>query len=198
MLLGFDLDAEEAGGTGDNPTDPPGWFFVLKKRPGEPRFGFDDARAADDQIETVNDLAWSDAGVAPGHSLKAATLAAITLAAPGVDDQERKDQHDDDVKVVPAAVSAARWAYVLYRLRDGHARQSSSDGPVGRTMPGRRPARPVSCTDRSAEAARRKADSLSGHQQDDPHLAAAARLAKERPTPLGVCAAKHSPASRPL
>jgi hypothetical protein len=115
-FFGFDLDAEEAkGGTGDNPTDPPGWFFVLKERPGEPRFGFDDARAADDQIETVNDLAWSDAGVAPGHSLKAATLAAITLAAPGVDDQERKDQHDDDVKVVPAAVSAARWAYVLYQ-----------------------------------------------------------------------------------
>ena len=56
------------GGTGDNPSDPPGWFFVLKERPGEPRFGFDDARAADDPIVTVNDLAWTDTGVAPGRT----------------------------------------------------------------------------------------------------------------------------------
>jgi len=115
-FFGFDLSAEEAkGGTGDNQTDPAGWFFVLKERPGEPRFGFDDARAAGDHLETVNDLAWSDTGVAPGHSLAAATLATIALSAPGVDDEERQAQHDDDVKVVPAPVSAARWAYVLYQ-----------------------------------------------------------------------------------
>ena len=36
-FFGFDLTPEEAkGGTGDDPSDPPGWFFVLKERPGEP------------------------------------------------------------------------------------------------------------------------------------------------------------------
>jgi hypothetical protein len=115
-FFGFDLDAEEArGGSGDNQTDPPGWFFVLKERPGEPRFGFDDARAADDHLETVNDIAWPDTGTAPGHHLSAGVLAPLVLAAPGPDDEERQAQHDDDVKVVPAPVSAARWAYLLYQ-----------------------------------------------------------------------------------
>ena len=52
-FFGFDLDADEArGGTGDNDADPPGWFFVLKERPGEPRFGLDDARGGGEPIVT--------------------------------------------------------------------------------------------------------------------------------------------------
>jgi hypothetical protein len=117
-FFGFDLDAEEArGGTGDNQTDPPGWFFVLKERPGEPRFGLDDARGAGQPIVSVNDIAWSDAGTKPGHHLGAGALATISLTPPSAarDDLEKKPQYDDDLRVVGAPISAARWAYVLYQ-----------------------------------------------------------------------------------
>ena len=52
-FLGFDLTIPEAlGGDGARDTDPPGWFFVIKERPGEPRFGFDEtSRAADRRLE---------------------------------------------------------------------------------------------------------------------------------------------------
>ena len=117
-FFGFDLDADEAkGGTGDKDTDAPGWFFVLKERPGEPRFGLDDARGAGEPIVTANDLAWSDTGTAPGHHLGAGALAAIALTPPsaGRDDLEKQPQYDDDKRVVGAPVSAARWGYVLYQ-----------------------------------------------------------------------------------
>src|SRR6185436_481138 len=35
-FIGFDLGALEARG-GTTPTSDPGWFFVIKERPGEPR-----------------------------------------------------------------------------------------------------------------------------------------------------------------
>ena len=43
-FLGFDLNVKEAkGGTGEDvgDKDKPGWFFVIKERPGELRFGLD-------------------------------------------------------------------------------------------------------------------------------------------------------------
>ncbi len=42
--------------------DDPGWFFVIKERPGEPRFGLDTTAAGD--LNVWNDLAWPD--VMPG------------------------------------------------------------------------------------------------------------------------------------
>ena len=36
--------------------DDPGWFFVLKERPGDPRFGLDIER--DGPLQVWNDLAW--------------------------------------------------------------------------------------------------------------------------------------------
>ena len=52
-FLGFDLTAENArGGSGEHPDDDPGWFFVIKERPGEPRFGLDaEAQTADECLE---------------------------------------------------------------------------------------------------------------------------------------------------
>jgi hypothetical protein len=48
-LLGFDLTADEArGGDGDA-----GWFFVLKERPGDPRFGVDDGPAGGSRCGTT-------------------------------------------------------------------------------------------------------------------------------------------------
>jgi hypothetical protein len=115
-FFGFDLKAEEVmGGTGEQPDDPPGWFFVIKERPGEPRFGFDIERTG--SISTFNDLAWDDAlpGGQPGDHLQAAALAPVALVAPGADEEEKEDQHAEDVKVNGAPTSAARWASILYQ-----------------------------------------------------------------------------------
>src|SRR5204863_9352580 len=40
-FFGFDLTAPEAKG-GVTAAEDPGWFFVIKERPGEPRFGLDE------------------------------------------------------------------------------------------------------------------------------------------------------------
>lgn len=116
-FFGFDLTVEESkGGTGQNSADPPGWFFVIKERPGEPRFGFDMKR--DGPIHTFNDIAWDDAvpGGAPGAYIPAASLTGVVLATPSpATDSEKIPQHGDDMKVNVAAANAARWAYILYQ-----------------------------------------------------------------------------------
>jgi hypothetical protein len=115
-FFGFDLKVETAKGQdGTRPDDDAGWFFVVKERPGEPRFGLDIDRQG--PIETFNDLAWSDALPAgqPGDMLQATSLASVTLAAPGPAGLETEPQFQDDVKVAPAPPSSARWAYVLYQ-----------------------------------------------------------------------------------
>jgi hypothetical protein len=114
-FLGFDLTADDArGDTSDTPdVNKPGWFFVIKERPGEPRMGFDMERDA--VIQTVNDFAWPDIG-APEHGfVPAGALGTIALAPLGSGEEEKKDQRDDDLKVVGAPISAARWAYFLYQ-----------------------------------------------------------------------------------
>lgn len=62
-FFGFDLTAAEARGT-RNPADGrPGWFFLIRERPGEPRFGLDFATAAAaETIDEWNDLSWGHLG----------------------------------------------------------------------------------------------------------------------------------------
>ena len=115
-FIGFDLTAEVAlGGTGANPTDDPGWFFVIKERPGEPRFGFDVSR--DGPIEVWNDLAWPD--VLPTGDLVpvGAGAPAPTLVAPSpTDEPEKIDQHAEDAHVRWGPdMTAADAAYVLFQ-----------------------------------------------------------------------------------
>ena len=117
-FFGFDLAAADAiGGTGKNPNDPPGWFFVIKERPGDPRFGFDLERETGTEIETFNDLSWEDAlpGGNAGDYVRSGNLATITLQAPGAGEDEKLEQHADDLKVATAQPSSARWAYILYQ-----------------------------------------------------------------------------------
>ena len=71
-LFGFDLEEEEARGVRiENPGESaagknPGWFMVLKERPGQIRFGLDDFTTQEgdttvmpaDKPETWDDLAW--------------------------------------------------------------------------------------------------------------------------------------------
>ena len=116
-FFGFDLTAAAAkGGTGEHANDDAGWFFVIKERPGEPRFGLDIERKAGEQLNTFNDLAWSDAaGVDAGDHLAATMFGSVALQAPGPGDVEKTDQHNEDVDINAAPRSSARWAYILYQ-----------------------------------------------------------------------------------
>jgi hypothetical protein len=119
-FFGFDLTIDEAkGGSGVPPDDDPGWFFVIKERPGEPRFGLELTREG--QPEVADELTWDDAlGAAvpggPPQFLLAGGLNPVTLAPPPAGDPEGKGpQRNDDLQANAAATSAARWAYLLFR-----------------------------------------------------------------------------------
>jgi hypothetical protein len=115
-FFGFDLTVKDArGGTGDSDSSPAGWFFVIKERSGEPRFGFDVSDAG--PVQTVNDLSWNDAmpGLATGGFVSSIALGTIPLAPLGLGDEEKTDQQADDLKIVNAPTSSARWAYILYQ-----------------------------------------------------------------------------------
>jgi hypothetical protein len=119
-FIGFDLTALEArGDTGDHPDiNNPGWFFIIKERPGEPRFGFDLNREG--PINTWNDLAWSDAapGVEAGGFIQLKNdTPAIGLTEPTGEVSEKHPQWEDDRFVSwDKDMSAADVAYILYQV----------------------------------------------------------------------------------
>jgi hypothetical protein len=114
FFFGFDLTIDEVKGTGGDP----GWYFVLQERPGEARFGLELTREGND-IYVFDEVTWNDAllGIKPGQFLPANSLITVPLTSPGnaPADQDRLAQFNDDSKVDPAAVSSARWAYLLFR-----------------------------------------------------------------------------------
>ncbi|MFI5593133.1 hypothetical protein ACIA5G_49360 [Amycolatopsis sp. NPDC051758] len=113
-LLGFDLTAEQAVG---GPADP-GWFFVLKERPGDPRFGVDDGPPV--PVEVWNDLTWSD--VDPTGRGFLVLDPAVTVALAGFDgsddDAEKADQRaeDENLPQWSAGLSSADLAYLLFQV----------------------------------------------------------------------------------
>jgi hypothetical protein len=114
-FFGFDLTEVEArGGSGDDPADEPGWFFVLEERPGEPRFGLDiDAQPT---VHVWNDLSWDDVqpGLPGSHLLITPATTALTLTTPTGADEEKRPQHDEDRNVAwNRDISSAALAYVL-------------------------------------------------------------------------------------
>ncbi|MGC5567823.1 hypothetical protein ACPYPG_33965 [Streptomyces sp. FR-108] len=115
-LLGFDLTAAEA--KGDLTTGDAGWFFMIKERPGDPRFGLDVGPSV--RVEVWNDLSWPD--VDPGGSgfirLDGTTpQVGIQDFDRPADDQEKQDQHLEDVSLPlwHAALSSADIAYMLFQ-----------------------------------------------------------------------------------
>lgn len=115
-FFGFDLTVEEVqGGTGENPNDPAGWFFVIKERPGEPRFGLDIDKQS--QLNVWNDLAWGD--VLPGNGGGFIPLnQTFTLVNPSGDPSlaEKVEQYKDDKNVVwNPDTNSAELAYILYQ-----------------------------------------------------------------------------------
>jgi len=112
-FLGFDLTAEAARGVDE---DDPGWFFVIRERPGEPRFGFDIAREG--ALNVWNDLAWPDVlpdgatyvpvdAAAPLRTLVEPTAAAVA---------EKHDQWDDDKGLHWGSdLQSSEVAYITYQ-----------------------------------------------------------------------------------
>jgi len=117
-FFGFDLKIEDAvGGTGEHEGDDPGWFFVIKERPGEPRFGLDDGIAA--HIYVWNDLAWGN--IVPNTQIGdyiqiTSSTAPITLEPLPPTEQEKTEQAADDQNVQwHKDTNAAEVAYILYQ-----------------------------------------------------------------------------------
>jgi hypothetical protein len=113
-LLGFDLDADEARG---HPPDDAGWFFVLKERPGDPRFGADEGPAT--RVEVWNDLSWPDIDPHQHGFIEFDSDVQVPLASfdGSEDDQEKQEQRSEDVSLPlwQASLSSADVAYILFR-----------------------------------------------------------------------------------
>ncbi len=118
-LFGFDLTAEKArGGQVVNGEEDPGWFFVIKERPSEPRFGLDVPQSAPQTtIHTWNDLAWTDVlnSYEPGKFLPIGEKT-VALTNPGVG-SEAKEQYDEDSRFRwRPDTHAAEIAYILFQV----------------------------------------------------------------------------------
>jgi hypothetical protein len=134
-LLGFELDAPTARGTGVG-TDL-GWFFVVKERPGDPRFGLDDDQpGVETAVEVWNDLTWGK--VDPGRHgfIRFADGVTVSLHDEFLekDDTEKIAQRDEDLQVGDwqPDVSAADVAYILFQapvLVAIHAQEMLPDAP---------------------------------------------------------------------
>lgn len=131
-FFGFDLTACKAkGGTGkiDEPVDvdcaeegvtwdDAGWFFVIKERPGEPRFGLDIEGDTLDKLYTWNDLAWKDVPTDGAGNIDIATIAELKVKTPPIDQPEsEKAQHREDNQIIlNNSSNAADLAYILYQV----------------------------------------------------------------------------------
>lgn len=125
-FFGFDLTSEVAKGSdGSHPGDEnkPGWFFVIKERPGEPRFGLD-VGGPNVVHRTWSDLSWEDAapGLAEGGFLQLTpTTTPINLTAPTDTSQAEYpaelEQHQEDMKIAwRKEADSADLAYILYQV----------------------------------------------------------------------------------
>lgn len=115
-FFGFDLTISQAKGqSGQNPGDDAGWFFVIKERPGEPRFGLELSRS--DPLKVFDQLTWEDAlpGGTAGQFLSAASLGSVQLATVSDPNDPELQQNADDRTANAAPASSARWAYLLFR-----------------------------------------------------------------------------------
>ncbi|KOV28042.1 hypothetical protein ADK60_19150 [Streptomyces sp. XY431] len=113
-LLGFDLTADQARG---KPPLDPGWFFVIKERPGDPRFGADDG--AGTAVEVWNDLSWRDIDPLDRHfvSLDPGVQVPLVRFDGSEDDQEKREQRREDAALPlwHSRLSSADIAYMLFQ-----------------------------------------------------------------------------------
>lgn len=129
-FLGFDLTVTEAkGDSGEEADDEAGWFFVIKERPGEPRFGLDVPGETGDYtqatVEQWNELAWSHIieNVTADKYLSVSGSRAISVhhpAAPQPEEGEARDawrQKKEDAHIAwNSSTNSAELAYILYQV----------------------------------------------------------------------------------
>jgi hypothetical protein len=117
-FFGFDLTVAQArGGTGENPNDDPGWFFVIKERPGEPRFGLD--TDAPPSLQVWDDLSWPTIQPnPPGASIViASSPAVLSLSNPGpADEKFTQFQEDQKIQWDRTRLTAADLGYMFFRV----------------------------------------------------------------------------------
>lgn len=120
-FFGFDLDDEEARGT-LNPTqlsDNPGWFFVIKERPGEPRFGLDIEKATNElnqeKIINWNNLSWKDIETPDGGCIELNKTIGFDSYDTNADQENKPNPEDIQAKWNPFT-NAAELAYILYQV----------------------------------------------------------------------------------
>ncbi|MFI6642523.1 hypothetical protein [Streptomyces sp. NPDC050504] len=113
-LLGFDLTAAQARG---HAPDDAGWFFVIKERPGDPRFGADEGQGT--PVEVWNDLSWRD--VDPGNrnfiELDPAVTVPLLPFDGSEDDPEKQEQRREDAALPlwSERLNSADIAYMLFQ-----------------------------------------------------------------------------------
>jgi hypothetical protein len=127
-FFGFDLDADTAkGGTGEDGETEPGWFFVIKERPGEPRFGLDAGETVPEKLTFWNDLTWGS--IAGSGDDSASNFIRIVEDMPsfsitGDDPEGEKDevrrQHFEDKQIEwcngeGCRINSSDLAYILYQ-----------------------------------------------------------------------------------
>lgn len=120
-FFGFDLTVEKAvGGTGENEQDDPGWFFVIKERPGEPRFGLD-IDAATLPIHVWNQLGWGNVvpNTQPGDFIgidhTTTTIQLVDPPATAAPETQAQSAEDKNVRW-HKDTHAAELAYILYQV----------------------------------------------------------------------------------
>lgn len=118
-FFGFDFTIDEAkGGSGENAQDEPGWFFVIKERPGEPRFGLDIQRDKSKELQLWNDLAWTD--VLPddsnGQIIDVSKGAFAIFAPPAGEDEVTSQQREDSQIRWGISSNSAEMAYIFYQI----------------------------------------------------------------------------------
>ncbi len=117
-LFGFDLDDEEAKGDSTDETQP-GWYFILRERPGQIRFGLDDytpvnpddaAWPVDGELDDWNDLSWE-------HLVNdASDLGEYQMNAAGnVLDEAISDGGITNTPLATWGNNSADMAYILYQ-----------------------------------------------------------------------------------
>ena len=129
-FFGFNLNVTEVQGVMDGEPndleDRAGWFFVIKERPGEPRFGLDIGTTEMGEIEVWNDMSWGNA--TPAVDANAPDLRKnlqITSATTTIRIEDNALEEDDDEKLVQRAedvqfdwhknMNSAELAYMLFQ-----------------------------------------------------------------------------------
>jgi hypothetical protein len=115
-FIGFDLDAAEVQGATTGTEPDPGWFFVLKERPGEVRLGLDvDSALPATGLKLWNDLAWEHlTPTKPGFVELTETIS--LGAAPGLVGEQLNQRDEDKLVSWSVGSNAAEVAYILFQV----------------------------------------------------------------------------------